>query len=279
MVFSAGGSRLADLNVASDKPQVLPGIRLDNKHGDIRLERLRIARWAGDLPREVEADQPRVHLTDGSIAYGKVTGYDAAARQFVVRGKSGDSKVSADLLDSAFLSFPAETDPTAARALFHDGTQVSGDLLKVAEGHLWIKSAAIRESLRLPVAGLRSVISPRHESAAWQRSEPAAADAGKDADGRLGSLEVEGVRLRGRLVDGQAGREASCLVWKPLGSTLAAAIRSGMSGRIVYQERTPPPKQARSRANRPGLWQERRAESGSQEHRRCGRTAHQTRAD
>lgn len=241
LVFSAGGSRLADIKVAPDKPRVLGGIRLENKRGDVRLERLRIARWAGELPREVQADQPRVHLVDGSIEYGQVTGYDAAARQFLLKGKSGESKVSADRLDSAFLSFPAETDPAAARALFHDGTQVSGEIAKVADGALWVKSAAIREPLRLPLKSLRSVIALRHETASSENE--AGTDAGKELDGRLGTLELEGVRLRGRLVDGREERETSCLVWHPVGSTLASGIRPGASGRIVYREPPPPPKQ------------------------------------
>ena len=253
LVFSASGSRLADLNVVSDKPQVLGGIRLENKHGDVKLERLRISSWTGELPREVEADQPRIHLTDGSIEYGQVTGYDAAARQFVVRGKAGDSRVSADSLDSAFLSFPAETDPAAARALFHDGTQVSGAVVKVANGNLWIKSAAIREPLRLAVAGLRSVISLRHDSASSDKEADAGSGSrtGAGGDGRLGTLELDGVRLRGRLVDGREEPEASCLVWQPVGSQLASAIRPGISGRIVYRE--PPPRKQPQQAAAPGM--------------------------
>ncbi len=270
LVYSSGGVRLADLNVASDKPQVLPGIRLENKRGDIRLERLRIARWAGDLPREVEAGQPRVHMTDGTIAYGLVTGYDAQAKQFLVRDKTGESKVSADLLDSAFLSFPPEADPAAARgsfradaqaaaakirgdvvaaparAMFRDGTQVSGDIVKVADGALWINSPAVTEPVRLGLADLRSVIALRYETAPAQNA--ADTEAGKDAaanaekEGRLGTLELEGIRLQGRLVDGQEQPGASCLVWQPVGSKLGAAIRPGISGRIVYQERAPAPK-------------------------------------
>jgi thiol-disulfide isomerase/thioredoxin len=254
LVFSASGSRLADLNVVSDKPQVLGGIRLENKHGDVKLERLRISSWTGDLPREVEADQPRIHLTDGSIQYGQVIEYDAAKRQFVVRGKAGDSTVSTDTLDSAFLSFPAETELAAARALFHDGTQVSGDIVKVADGDLWIKSAAIREPLRLPVAGLRSVVSLRHDSASSDKDADAGSGnrAAAGTEGRLGTLELEGVRLRGRLVDGREEPGASCLVWQPVGSQLASALRPGISGRIVYRE--PPPKRnAAPQAAAPGM--------------------------
>jgi thiol-disulfide isomerase/thioredoxin len=280
LVFSVEGSQLADLKVASETPRALGGIRLENKRGDLRLERLRIARWTGDLPREVRTDEPRVHLIDGSIVYGRVTGYDAATRQFVVQGKSGESKISADRLDSAFLSFPTESDPAAAResfrssakaapgklrgetrpaparAVLHDGTQLSGDIVKVADGALWINSPAFKEPLRLAVRDLRSVIALRQDSALSGR-EAGTGKPGdqtdKESEGRLGMLELDGVRLRGRLIDGQEELQASCLVWQPVGSALASALRQGVSGRIVYREPPPPPRQAQQGAQGVGM--------------------------
>ncbi len=71
-----------------------------------------------------------------------------------------------------------------------------------------------------------------------------------DPDGAepVGTLELEGARLRGRLVDGHGEPDATCLVWQPVGSAAAAHLRTGLSGRIVYREPPPPPKAAPQQA-------------------------------
>jgi thiol-disulfide isomerase/thioredoxin len=241
LVFSASGAKLAEINLAPAKPQVYGGVRLENVRGDIRLERLRIARWTGDLPREVKADQPRVHRADGAIDYGLISRFDAAAGEFVLHGESGDVRVPASRVDSAFLSFPTENQAPGVRVGYHDGIHVGGELAKVAEGAVWMTSSAVKGPLRLPLDDLRSIIVLRQEPPA-------------DADGAepVGTLELEGVRLRGRLEDGREEAGASCLVWHPVGSAAASPLRSGISGRIVYREPPPPPKQVPQQAQAQG---------------------------
>ncbi len=74
LVFSPGGKHLADLRVAGTKPAALPGLYLANIRGDVRLDRLRISRWNGEIPREPQAGQSRIQRADGSIIYGQLTG-------------------------------------------------------------------------------------------------------------------------------------------------------------------------------------------------------------
>ena len=66
------------------------------------------------------------------------------------------------------------------------------------------------------MAGLRSLVVMRHPDAA-----PLARS---DSTGRL---ELDGLRLPGQLVDGRAQAGASCLVWQPLGSDTASALKPG----------------------------------------------------
>ena len=47
LVFSSGGVKLADPTVTTAKPQMLGGLQLTNKSGDVRRERLSIGRWNG----------------------------------------------------------------------------------------------------------------------------------------------------------------------------------------------------------------------------------------
>jgi peroxiredoxin len=230
LVYSAAGEKLADLTNNEAPPGAPAGMRIENKHGDLRLERLRVAHWAGALPREVETQKPRVHRTDGSIVYGRVAGFNPAAREFVVRDGKVETRIAAGDVDLAVMSSSGDAEPRAIRASYQDGTQVSGGLAKVEAGAVWLTTPGTREPLRLPIDGLRSLVVLRHQ-------EPVApADAGP-----TGMLEADGVRLRGRLVDARPSAAGSCLVWQPLESAAAAPLRTGISAKIVYRETPPPP--------------------------------------
>ena len=74
LVCSQGGKQLASLKVGGPRSKAFPGLYLANLRGDLRLEWLRIGRWSGELPREVNVNQSRIHRADGSIVYGQVRG-------------------------------------------------------------------------------------------------------------------------------------------------------------------------------------------------------------
>ncbi|MGO9915331.1 MAG: hypothetical protein ACLQIB_11540 [Isosphaeraceae bacterium] len=237
LVFSQGGKKLAELKLASPKPVALPGLALTNLRGDLRLEWLRIGRWSGELPREVDAREARIHRGDGTIAYGHVSRFDAKKREFAVKSASGESSVPADKVTSVFLSLPSEDRPRALRAVYLDGARVSGELVKSENGSLYLLVPGVKSALRLPVEGLRSLVFLRHDDKAQAQS------------GAAGRIELDGLNLPGQLVDGQPQTGASCLVWKPLESKTASALRSGVAARIIYKE-PPPPRPARTAANR-----------------------------
>jgi len=246
LVYSTAGEKLADLKLTGAAGGVPAGVRLDNKHGDLRLERLRIARWAGALPREVQTDKSRVHRTDGSIVYGRVAGFDKTAGEFLVREEKTETRVAADDIDLVVMPTGGDAEPRAIRASYQDGTQVSGELVKVQDGAVWLAAPGTKQQLRLPVEGLRSLIVLRHQATA------APGDGGPG-----GVFESEGVRLRGRLVDSgpvhnRPGRSTSCLVWQPLESASASPLRLGASGKIVYREPPPPPVRQPAQASKAG---------------------------
>ena len=103
VLLSPTGRVLATLNTHAKTPRVQRGVRLTNGRGDIRLESIRIGRWNGELPREAKADQPRLHRTDGSIVYGRLTGYDAKQKQFKLRDGSTDTVVNQDAVGDLLL--------------------------------------------------------------------------------------------------------------------------------------------------------------------------------
>jgi peroxiredoxin len=229
LVCSQSGKQLASLKVGGSKSVGLPGLYLANLRGDLRLEWLRISKWTGELPREVKIAESRIHRADGSIVYGRVARFDASSREFVVPAISGETRIAEDKISGVFLSLPGDEKPRAIRAVYDDGTRISGQLEKVEKGALVMAVPGLSEPPRLPIDGLRSLVMTRNQEAA-----PLAKS---DTTGRL---ELDALRLPGELVDGRAQAGSCCLVWRPLGSETASALKPGVSGRIIYKEPPPP---------------------------------------
>ena len=229
VVCSQGGKQLASLKVGGPRSKPLSGLYLANLRGDLRLEWLRIGKWSGELPREVNVSQSRIHGADGSIVYGQVVRFDRSTGEFAMKGDSGESRIAQEKISGVFLSLPGDDKPRAVRAIYQDGSRLSGDLERVEKGVLVMKVPGIGVPSRLAISGLRSLVMMRHPDA------PPLAKS--DSTGRL---ELDGLRLPGRLVDGRAAAGASCLVWQPLASDVASAFKPGVSGRIIYREPPPP---------------------------------------
>jgi peroxiredoxin len=236
LVFSPQGKQLATLKVGSGKLPALSGLYLGNLRGDLRLEWLRISRWSGELPREVKLDESRIHKADGSIVYGRVAQFDAAAKEFLVKGQAGESRVGLDAFSSVFLAQSSDEKPRTLRVVYQDGTRFSGQLMKVEKDALFLSVPGINEPIKLPVAGLRSLVVMLHGE---DKPLPKAESTGR--------LEIDGARLPGRLADSKTASGGACLVWQPLASETASGIKPGVSGRIVYKE--PPPPQPQNNAN------------------------------
>jgi peroxiredoxin len=235
LVDSLDGKPLADLQVSGPGPRARPGVRLENKAGNVRLEGLRVSRWDGKAPHEAPAASSSLRRADGSAVPGAVVRYDASSKAFVVRRNAPDgqeadeTRVPEDDVSSITLRAAGAAGPRSVRAVFRDGTRLSGEWLKVEKGEVWLSVPGVTEPAHLPADDLRSLVVLRHERG---RSSPTASTP---------RLETEGVRLPGRLVDGRERPGASCLVWQPEGSATASPLRPGVSGRIVYKEPPPPP--------------------------------------
>ncbi len=155
--FSADGKRLATLAVAEGRSPALPGLFLTNRRGDVRLDRLRIARWNGKIPSEVRASEPRIHRVDGSIVYGQVIRFDAGSKAFLLKTETGELRVPADQVSTAFFPDPEDAMPRLIRVVFQDGSRISGDLVKAGDGILELKTPGFSEPVRLPLASLRAL--------------------------------------------------------------------------------------------------------------------------
>ena len=235
-VFSTSGKPLADLQIATSDPRVLPGISLTNLKGDVRLERLRITKWNGEAPREARSDLARIQKLEGEIVYGQISRYDAQTKEFIVQGDgdAGESRVPEDSVTAVFLSPVKDEADRSIRAVYQDGSRLSGDLVKITSDQVWLKVPGIAETAHLPIDGLRSLVVVKREPAS------------KDKDEHSGRLEMDGLLLPGRLAESPG---SGALAWLPDGSASAGALREGVSGKIIYKD-PPPTKPATATSHR-----------------------------
>jgi peroxiredoxin len=254
-LLSRTGKPLSTLVIAGKKPPPQRGVRLVNVKGDVRLEYLRVTRWNGPPPRDVRDDQPRISRSDGSIVYGQLAAYDAKTKQFTVRDGDRETLISHDAVAEIYPTPPnGKTIPagTAAertlRVVLRDGSRISGKVTRIENTHFTLTSPSIKESLRFPIAEIRS-LTPLRIGEVVGNAEQA-------AGGRSSLLETDGVSLKGRLISGGAQTGAGALVWRPDLSRNSSPLQAGFSGRIVYNippapSSMPDPRTVEKAADRP----------------------------
>jgi peroxiredoxin len=237
LVYSSKGAPLANMKLTDARGRAQGGLRLSNNRGDIHLERLRIDHWNRGRPLAGEAvDKPRICLADGSVKYNEIASFDARAKTFLARDPK-EGPISAARVVDIFLG-KTEQSPRALTVDYQDSSRLSGRLLKIEKDKLWLASPASREPLALPLAGLRSLIA--HHAGVDKKSETESG----------GTLEMEGVRLPGKLVGGQETKDASCLVWHPYGSANASALKPTVNGRLLFRDIPAQPARTQRRAIR-----------------------------
>lgn len=254
-IYSRSGKQTASVRLHSKKPEVRTGLRLTNRKGHIRLKHLRIAHWDGVLPQDVQADKSRIHQTDGKIIYGQVTAFDPQAGKFTLQQDSSTVEIDAASVSDIFLSPAISTeqpkpDQTTAntpaqnekdqeapavsespqfttKVICQDGSQFSGRFAGTRNRSIHLSCPNIEETLTISLQNIRSVA--RQSSGKQVSYKPT-------ASGRDGRLEIDGVKLQGRLLNGVESANASCLVWYPDYSLNASPMVKGLSGRIVYRD-------------------------------------------
>jgi thiol-disulfide isomerase/thioredoxin len=261
IVCGADGKRLAAIDVPPEQAKhgnSLKCIAITNGIAEFRLEQLSVGRWSGRLPPKVDANKPGLFLADGEVKYGDVVGYDKAAKKFKLRplavsdtdekssdGNQNDAapiEIAADQVASVFPAPNAEVKGATCRIALLDGSRISGDLKKIESGKVYLQRRGIDAPVACKVNQLRSLVV----------SQPATSP--REVHGRLGRLELEGVRLHGALVESTEESETS-LVWLPRWSKNESPLESQASGHIVYRDPPPQPKVEPAQAGRQAGWQ------------------------
>ncbi len=126
IVLSKLGQPIAEVNATDPKAKPSSGIYLENKRGSVRIERIRIARWNGEPPREPAPDTATVSRDDGTSVTGTVTGYDGPSKTFLIQTPAGEVRLPEDRIASLRFSTPRDEETQDVRAVLHDGTRLSG---------------------------------------------------------------------------------------------------------------------------------------------------------
>ena len=237
-VFHPDGTPAGEISVppgaaGKDKPsaEAGQGVRLINRHGDIRIERLRIARWSGLLPSSSEGAKCRLELADGTTVKCDTIQIEPETQKFAVHRGDEVRHLEAKDLIGAELSPMREPAPRSMAAILQDGTRVLGKIESVRPDALVVSSPDITEPLQVPHAELRSLTV----------SEQGDLSAVPAPDGRVGRLEVGEYKLAGRLVPATEENGGSCLAWHPIGSRTSSTLKPDLSGRVVYRDPPPSP--------------------------------------
>jgi len=152
----------------------------------------------------------------------------------------GETRISADAVESIVLPGSDGSPLRELRAVLHDGTRLSGSLRKVEKGRLWLGCEGIGEPVGLPVAGLQMLVALRSQRPLDVQTL-AEIESQRSAGGsRRGCLELDNGKMRGCLMESTQKPGASCLVWRPRGSATASALKPDVSARIVFVYRAAP---------------------------------------
>ncbi|HWB13294.1 MAG TPA: TlpA disulfide reductase family protein [Pirellulales bacterium] len=226
-VFSPEGLPLASVHVGVDAPSVLPGVFLEHKRGGLRLERLRIWRWTGEVPPPPAASRPQLHRVDGSVVAGKLTRYDAERRQFVLSTDQGEVVAGDEEAARIYFGEPAVMPERPLRISCADGTQLSGWFAGMNAERLLVDCKSIDtpqlESVGLPISSLANIAflyAPAGETTSAERALV---------------IRLEDGRMHGRLAPGKAENGHGPVAWLPAGSLRAGPLREEASARLTAQ--------------------------------------------
>ncbi len=242
MIYRPDGTKLAELAPPKEdvgKRELGRGIRLINRHGTVRLERLRISRWSGNLPKATSGGNIAVARVDGAITSGDAVRLDVDAGNLIVTSEAEEVPIAiGDVVAVKVTHEPNETSELPMSLFLHDGTRISGRVQRVTEKHWVMRSDEVEGEISVPAEMARTLI-------VMQR-EPVGADA--EATGRAGRLELGPHKLSGRLVTAieDADKGMSTFRWQGFGCVGASTLKHEADGRIVYRD--PPPKPSPSSA-------------------------------
>lgn len=205
------------------------GVQFTVVTGTAAVELLQVSPWQGGSLSRDDAREGAIRLRDGESFAAVVVGMEQGSETAVLRAAAAAAggeprRIPIDAIEE--ILFPSTGDTKrkrtvaglrGVRATDLCGSRLTGKLLRVEQGAVWLTHPAIEEPVPLPIATLATLVSL--EPTAQVQKLP----------GRLGRLACKEGRLWGCLVsgDGAGGGDApapAAIAWRPLGSLNACPL-------------------------------------------------------
>ena len=226
-VYSETGEKLGEINTAGKKTDA-DGLMLRNGDFDLTLQRLHVSHWDGRTPRIVSGENSRIELSDGTLHFGKVQGFDPG--NGILTLTVGEDTIPVPYSDVASLIVSGQSTTGVAERgrawlSWKDGGFVSGSLLSVHDGTAMFKAEYSPEPLRCSMSGLMQLGLTRGSAHDAKATDSASTEVTAD---RL--FHKHGT-LQGRLV--VEGAADAPIQWTPLGGLNSSTLQGVENARFV----------------------------------------------
>ncbi|MCX7414257.1 MAG: PDZ domain-containing protein, partial [Planctomycetia bacterium] len=218
---------IADLAIPSTGGKTGGGVQFTVVTGTAALDSLRVSPWRGGSLSLDDTRAGAIRLRDGESLAAVVVGVEKGSAVALVRAAADAAggeprRIPLDTIEE--MLFPSAADVAGERKVAGRrgmqatdvyGSRLSGKLLRVEEGAVWLAHPAIEGPVSMPIATLATLVS--FEQPAKEQQLP----------GRLGQLACQAGTLWGCLAkdDGATGGDppaAVAIAWQPLGSLNAS---------------------------------------------------------
>lgn len=218
-LFSIDGKELANVSLKAEENVGKSTLRIHNHRGTLSLERLLIRGWHGILPGKFSADETIVQMADGENR--KVDQVEIEEDKIVLNpGQDDQQELATDKVIGITYQRETPVTPTTLRVALPDGTQLAGNLQRVQDGKLHLRSPSVVSDVGIPINEIDSLITIADEPAAIS------------TEAHQCILKTLDVYSRGLLVDHPADAPPGSLYWKPLASKNFVRLRPDVSGTI-----------------------------------------------
>lgn len=218
-------------------------LRLTSYSSRLQIKQLVVSEWDGKEPTFESQDRLRLRLTDGRLIEGDSLSIAEGSDQLAVASGQASSTFPHDQVKSVTFGARAYGSTQPYWLSLHDGTFLSGELTRVEQGTLYVRTSLSEQDLAIPAGELRSltniapIASKKNEDA-----KPAGEDS-SDAQNAKQSvlLEAEGVVSRGALTGSSPSEVALGMSWQPTDSLNASALRRDARLRIAFRAESKQP--------------------------------------
>lgn len=239
-VSSPQGEFIGKVNMPSSAPQVNSKVQLINfskQEGAVRLERLEVREWDGQMPIEKLKLGSGILDENGKHVDGEIVDYDARLAQLSLR-KTDNSQWSIPLSTVRRIFFGNKqatipSKPESVQLYLSDNSRIVGVWKNTTRDKAEILLEGMSESISI---GLEHVLSALGSGQKFEASE---------WKGRVGTMETEMLKLRGSLVESSGAGE---LRWRAEGTESACKLNSVFVGKIEFVKRAETPASVNSMA-------------------------------